>query len=55
MVTLNGDRLIQLPVEDSKANYLAGFCRFRLSCSWRWAFSANTPNGEPGWDLEEGI
>ena len=30
MVTLNlnGDRLIQLPVEDSKANYLAGF--------WRW-------------------
>jgi len=30
MVTLNlnGDRLIRLPVVDSKANYLAGF--------WRW-------------------
>ena len=28
MLMLNGDRLIQLPVEDSKANYLEGF--------WRW-------------------
>jgi len=27
-INLNGDRLIRLPVEDSKANYLAGF--------WRW-------------------
>ncbi len=27
-LNLNGDRLIQLPVEDSKANCLAGF--------WRW-------------------
>lgn len=27
-VNLNGDRLIRLPVEDTKANYLAGF--------WRW-------------------
>src|SRR5262245_40073096 len=28
MLNLNGDRLIRLPTEDSKANYLAGF--------WRW-------------------
>ncbi len=28
MLNLNGDRLIRLPVEDSKATYLAGF--------WRW-------------------
>ena len=27
-LNLNGDRLIRLPVEDSKANYLAGF--------WQW-------------------
>lgn len=27
-LNLNGDRIIQLPVEDSKANYLSGF--------WQW-------------------